>query len=71
VAISTAPILSSNILHLIVGAFIFSIIFFFDASFAKEIKGKISRAAVDNAIYSASVIDKAISVCNLDAQTTG
>jgi hypothetical protein len=70
-AISTAPTLSSNILHLIVGASNFGITFIFDASLDNDIRGKISLAAVDNAIYSASVTDSAISVCIFDAHTTG
>ena len=30
-----------------------------------------SRHAVDRAMYSASVVEKAVSVCSLDAQVTG
>ena len=30
-----------------------------------------SRHAVDRAMYSASVVERAISVCSLDAQVTG
>jgi hypothetical protein len=54
--------LSSNILHLILGVSILFITFIFAASLAKEINGKISRAAVDNAMSSASVTESAISV---------
>jgi hypothetical protein len=34
-------------------------------------RGMTSCSAEDNAIYSASVVDKAIWVCNLDAQRRG
>jgi hypothetical protein len=41
------------------------------ASQRKSIKYIFSLVAVDRAIYSTSVEDKAISVCNLDDQISG
>jgi hypothetical protein len=63
--------LSSNILHFIIGALVSLITPCLAASFANEIRGRISRAADDNAIYSASVTDGAISVYILDDHIIG
>jgi len=41
------------------------------ASFARESAGKISHIVLDRAIYSASVLERAISVCSFDPQMTG
>ncbi len=70
-AISTAPLLSSNILHLMMGVSTLVVTPNITASCANDSSGKISLAEVDNAIYSASVIESAISVCSLDPQTRG
>lgn len=70
-AISKAPELSSNswqctlgVLHGISNPAAFN-------SLIKRIKGIISRSAVLKEMYSLSVVDSAISVCNFEAHTSG
>jgi hypothetical protein len=70
-AISTAPSLSLNILHLMIGVSTLSITPRVAASWANESNGITSLAEVDNAINSASVVESAISVCNLDPHNNG
>jgi hypothetical protein len=53
------------------GALVFGMSFHLLASLANVNIGRISLVAVDKAIYSASVVDKAISVCSFDAHTKG
>jgi hypothetical protein len=43
----------------------------FAASLVRSNNGKISRAEVDKALFSASMVDSAISVCKRDAHTKG
>ena len=40
-------------------------------SFMSSSIGISSRDAVDRAMYSASVVESAVNICNLDAQVTG
>ena len=40
-------------------------------SFMSSNIGISSQHAVDRAMYSASIVERAISICNLDAQVTG
>ena len=60
-------VLSSKTLHFIVGDTCVTFTIFPNSSI-KFIKGMTSRIDWDNAIYSASVVLNAISVCNLLAQ---
>lgn len=67
---SSAPLLSSNSFewHLISGIGIDSTL---PNSFRSDFIGIRSRKEVDNAMYSASVVDKAISVCILECHNIG
>lgn len=70
-ASSTVLALSSKILHLMVGFSTFLMTLYLDASFIKSINGRISRTEADKAIYSASLVESATSVCKREAHTCG
>ena len=65
-----APLLSSNTLHLTLGRLDSMFNVFSNCSICSII-GMISLIACDSAMYSASVMDKDISDCNLDAHSIG
>ncbi len=66
-----APELSLKILQCIAMVWVLIGIPFSLASFIKSIKGIISLVEVDRVIYSASVDDRVISICSLEAQMSG
>ena len=69
-ASSLAPSLSSNIVHLTVDCGFGSCNTGANSS-RSSLNGIISRVYCESAMYSASVVLKAISVCNFDFQMTG
>jgi hypothetical protein len=70
-AISMAPALSSKTFQCILGVAFSTGIFCFLASSIYHMIGNTSLMACESAMYSASVVDKAISVCILDDQCIG
>jgi hypothetical protein len=67
---STHPLLSSKIVECVIVCDNSSPVTAASSS-NKFLIGMRSRIARDNAMYSASVVDKAIYVCSFDAQSTG
>ena len=67
---SIAPLLYSNALHLLLGRFDSMFKVFSNCSVCYII-GMISIISCDGAMYSASVVDKDILDCNLDAHSIG
>ena len=67
---SSAPLLSSNNVHLSFRS-AHGISSIFDNSIIVDLRGTNSLVAVDKAIYSASVVLSAISVCSLLAHAIG
>ena len=70
-AISNAPQLSSKTLQWIFGIAGCDLISWECISFMSSNIGISSRHAVDRAMYLASIVERAISICNLDSQVTG
>jgi hypothetical protein len=69
-ASSMAPVLSSNNVHT-VGFSCIGIAVFVFISLINYMSGIVCRRAVLNAIYSVSVVDKAVSVCSCEAHIRG
>ena len=70
-AISMVPLLYSKILQQINGVGTCATNLCSDASLAKDKIGNMSLVDVEREMYSASVVDKAISVCNLETHSIG
>jgi hypothetical protein len=66
---SKAPELSSKALQYTFGVVMYTSICLAFISLRSSMRGITSLRAVDNAMYSASVVDRAIWVCNLEAQS--
>jgi len=70
-AIAVHPLLSSNILHLILASSLLIVNLAVLSSLASLSSGMISLVAMDNAMTSLSVLDKLITVCSLLAHMIG
>ena len=70
-AISNAPLLSLKTLQWIFSLAGCDLISWECISFVSSSIGISSQHAVDRATYSASIVESAVNVCNLDAQVTG
>ena len=68
---SNAPLLSSNTVQWILGGKLVILTPCSVASLSIPIKGMTSLRLVDKVMYSASVVDKAVIACILDAQVIG
>ena len=70
-AISNAPLLFLKTLQWIFGIAGCDLISWECISFVSSNIGISSQHAADRVIYSASIVERAVSICNLDAQGTG